>query len=131
MKIIKAGVLYFVVVFGTGFVLGTIRVLWVVPHSGTRIAELMETPIIFGVTILTARWVIQRCAIPHTPYKRLGVGFVALGLLLVSEFSLVLWFRGLTISECFASKDPVSGTVYYVMLVIFALMPLLVARHQD
>jgi hypothetical protein len=130
MKIIKAGVLYFAVVFGTGFVLGTIRVLWVVPHFGKRIAELMETPIMLAVTILTARWVIRRLAIPRTPSKRLGVGFVALGLLLVSEFSLVLWLRGLTISEYLAGRDPVSGTTYYVMLGIYAIMPLLVARQQ-
>jgi hypothetical protein len=131
MKIIKAGVLYFAVVFGAGFALGTIRVLWAVPHYGTRIAELMEAPIMFGVTILTARWVIRRLAIPRTPSKRLGVGFIALGFLLVSEFSLVLWLRGLTISEYLSGRDPVSGTVYYMMLGIFAIMPLLVAKQQD
>ena len=131
MKIIKAGVLYFAVVFGAGFALGTIRVLWAVPHYGTRIAELMEAPIMFGVTILTARWVIRRLAIPRTPSKRLSVGFIALGFLLVSEFSLVLWLRGLTISEYLAGRDPVSGTVYYVMLGIFAIMPLLVGKQQD
>ncbi len=131
MKIIKAGALYYAVVFGTGFVLGTIRVLWVVPYFGTRMAELMETPIMFMVTILAARWVIRRLAIPRTPPKRLGVGFVALGLLLVSEFSLVLWLRGIPISDYLAGRDPISGTVYYVMLGIFAIMPLLVARQQD
>jgi hypothetical protein len=106
-------------------------VLWAVPHYGTRIAELMEAPIMFGVTILTARWVIRRLAIPRTPSKRLGVGFIALGFLLVSEFSLVLWLRGLTVSEYLAGRDPVSGTVYYVMLGIFAIMPFLVAKQQD
>ena len=44
MPILKAGVLYFALVFGAGFVLGTIRTLWVVPRVGTRKAELMETP---------------------------------------------------------------------------------------
>jgi uncharacterized membrane protein len=51
--------------------------------------------------------------------------------LLASEFSLVLWLRGLTISEYLAGRDPISGTVYYVLLGIFAIMPLLVARQQD
>ena len=31
LPILKAGVLYFVLVFGAGFVLGTIRTLWIVP----------------------------------------------------------------------------------------------------
>ena len=44
MSILKAEVLYFALVFGAGFVLGTIRTLWVVPRFGTRMAELMETP---------------------------------------------------------------------------------------
>ena len=45
MHILKAGVLYFALVFGTGFMLGPILILWVVPRFGARIAELMEAPI--------------------------------------------------------------------------------------
>lgn len=129
MRVLKAGVLYFALVFGTGFVLGTIRILWVVPRFGTRMAELMETPIMFVVTIVAARWIVRRLAVPSTPSSRLGMGCVALGLLLIWEFTLVLWLRGLSISDYLASLDPVSGTVYYVMLGVFAMMPLLVARR--
>ena len=126
---IKAGALYFALVFGAGFVLGSIRVMWVVPRIGERTAELMETPIMLVVTILAARWVAGRLAVPPSPVMRLGVGCVALGLLLLAEFTLGLWLRGLTISEYFASRDPVSGAVYVAMLGVFALMPLLVARR--
>jgi len=128
MQILKAGVIYFALVFGAGFVLGPIRILWVVPRFGTR-NELMETPIMFVVSIVAARWVVRRLAVPSTASSRLGVGCVALGLLLVAEFTLVLWLRGLSISEYLASRDPVSETVYYVMLGVFAIMPLLVARR--
>jgi hypothetical protein len=129
MRIVKAGVLYFAIVFGAGFVLGPIRILWAVPRYGTRVAELMETPIMLVVTIVAARWIVRRLALPSTPSIRLGMGFLALGLLLVAEFTLVLWLRGLSISEYLASRDPVSGTVYYVLLGVFALMPVLVARR--
>jgi hypothetical protein len=88
----------------------------------------MEAPIMLGVTILAARWLIGRLALLPTASVRLGMGCVALDLMLVVEFTLVLWLRGLSISEYLASRDPVSGTVYYVMLEIFAIMPLLVAR---
>jgi hypothetical protein len=131
MRILKAGVLYFALVFGAGFVLGTIRTLWIVPRVGARMAELMETPIMLVITIFAARWTVRRLVVPSTPPARLGMGFVALGLLLVAEFTLVLWLRGLTIREYFASRDPVAGTVYYVMLAVFAVMPLLVARRGD
>jgi len=129
MPILKAGVLYFALVFGAGFVLGTIRTLWVVPRVGTRMAELMETPIMLVVTIVAARWTVLRLAVAFTPPSRLGMGFIALGLLLVAELTLVLWLQGMSIREYFASRDPVAGTVYYVMLAVFAVMPLLLARR--
>jgi hypothetical protein len=129
MKILKSGALYFVIVFGAGFVLGPIRTLWAVPHFGTRMAELMETPIMLVVTILAARWVVRRLAVPPKALSRLGMGCIALGLMLIAEFGLVLWLRGLSISEYLASRDPVSGTVYYVMLGVFCIMPLLVSRR--
>jgi hypothetical protein len=129
MRIMKAGVLYFALVFGAGFVLGPIRIPWVVPRFGTTIAELMEAPIMFVVIIVVARWIVRRLAVPSTLSIRLGMGCVALGLLLVAEFTLVLWLRGLSISDYLASRNPVSGTVYYVLLGVFAIMPLLVARR--
>jgi hypothetical protein len=129
MQMLKAGVLYFALVFGAGFVLGPIRILWAVPRFGTRMAELMETPIMFVVIILAARWIIRRFSVPSTQSRRLGMGCMALGLLLVAEFTLVLWLQGLSIADYLASRDPVSGTVYYLMLGVFAIMPLLMARR--
>ncbi len=129
IQILKAGLLYFALVFGAGFLLGPIRILWVAPRFDTRMAELMETPIMFLVILIAARWVVRRLAVPSTPTRRLGMGCVALGLLLAAEFSLVLWLRGLSIREYLATRDPVSGTVYYLMLGVFAIIPLLVARR--
>jgi len=67
MPILKAGGLYFALVFGAGFVLGTIRTLWVVPRVGTRMAELMEAPIMLVVTVVAARWTVLRLAVAFTP----------------------------------------------------------------
>ncbi len=129
MHTLKAGAAYFALVFGAGFVLGSIRVLWVVPRFGERTAELMETPLMLVVTVLAARWITRRLVAPPTRSTRLGVGFVALGLLLVAEFTVVFWLRGLTIDQYFASRDPVAGAAYIVMLGVFAMMPLLVGRR--
>lgn len=129
MQILKAGVFYFALVFGAGFVVGPIRLMWAVPRFGTRIAELMEAPIMFIVTILAARWIVRRLALPPTVSIRLGTGSIALGLMLAAEFAFVLRLRGLTISEYLVTRDPVSGTIYYLMLALFTIMPLLVARR--
>jgi len=129
MQIVKAAVLYFAFVFGAGFLLGPIRILWAVPRFGVRWAELMETPIMIVVTFVAARWIVRRLALPPAPSVRLGVGSLALLLVLGAEFTVVLWLRGLSIREYFASRDPVSGTVYYAALALFAIMPLFVARR--
>jgi hypothetical protein len=89
----------------------------------------MEAPIMLLVIILAARWVARRLALASRPTTRLAVGCVGLGLLLVAELTMVLWLRGLTMSEYVSSRDPVAGTVYLVMLGVFAVMPLLVARR--
>jgi hypothetical protein len=128
MPILKAGVLYFGLVFAAGFVLGTIRTLWVVPHVGMRMAELLEAPIMLVVTISAARWTVLRLSVPRASSVRLAMGFIALVLMLVAEFGFVLWIRGLSIRDYLATRDPVSGMVYYLMLLVFAAMPLLVGR---
>ena len=129
MQILKAGLLYFVFVFGAGFVLGTIRTLWIAPRFGARTAELMEAPIMFVITVLAARWVVRHLLLPFTLATRLGVGSVALAFLLAVEFTVVLWLRGLTIGEYIRQRDPVAGTVYILMLGVFAAMPAFVARR--
>jgi hypothetical protein len=129
MKVLKAAILYFVLVLGAGFILGPIRILWVVPRLGARTAELMETPIMIAVIIISARWIVRRFAVPTATAPRLGMGCFALGLMLVAEFVLMLQLRGLSMSEYLATRDPISGTVYYVSLGVFAVMPLLVSRR--
>ena len=99
MQILKAGVLYFVLVFAVGLVLGTIRTVWLVPRVGARAAELMETPIMLIVTIITARWLVARLAVPSMPSARLGMGCIALILMLVAEFGFMHWIRGLSIRD--------------------------------
>jgi len=117
---------YISLAFGAGFVLGTIRTLWVVPRVGSRTAELMEMPIMLVVTIVAARWTVLRLSVPMMWSARLEMGCIALVLMLIAEFGFVLWIRGLSIKEYFATRDPVSGTAYYLLLIVFAIMPRLV-----
>jgi hypothetical protein len=130
LQTLKAGVLYFGVVFGAGFVLGPIRILWAVPRFGPRLAELMEMPVMLVVVVVAARTMVRRLAVPASPLHWLGMGCVALALLLTAEFTLVLRLQGLSIPEYVAGRDPVSGLVYAGMLGAFAIMPLLVARSR-
>jgi hypothetical protein len=49
---IKAGLAYFALVFGAGFVLGVLRVSFLVPRFGERIAELGEMPLMLAVIVI-------------------------------------------------------------------------------
>ena len=101
---------------------------WVVPRFGERLAELMEMPIMLGVVIIAARWVVLRLAVPAIPSRRLSMGCIALAMLLAAEFGFVLRLRGLSIKEYFATMDPISGTAFFAMQGVFAIMPLIVGR---
>jgi hypothetical protein len=126
---LKLGALYFGLVFAAGFALGAARVVWIVPRVGERVAELLEMPVMLAVTVLAARWVAGRLGEPRTRGVLVGVGCVGLALLLSAELTLVLWVRKLSLPEYLAGRDAVSGAAYLLMLGLFALMPLLVARR--
>lgn len=129
--VFKSGLLYFAVVFGCGFVLGLIRILWAVPRFGDRTAELMEAPLMLVATVLAARWIVRRFARSSSSAGLLGVGFLALALLLTTELTVVLSLRGLTFEEYLRSRDPLAGGVYVVLLLLFAFMPLLMGRFTE
>jgi len=58
------------------------------------------------------------------------MGCIALSLMLLVEFSVVLWIRGLTIRGYFVARDPVSGTVYFLTLGAFAVIPIFAGRQR-
>jgi hypothetical protein len=128
-RVFQAGAVYFALVFAAGVGLGVARVVWLVPRLGGTAAELLEMPVMLAVTVLAARWTVRWFGVPPVRGRRLAVGLVALGLLLLAELTIVLRLRDLTLGEYVASRDPVSGTVYLVMLAVFALMPAAVARR--
>lgn len=131
MNPLKAALAYFAYVFGAGFLLGSVRVPLLVPRFGERVAELVEMPIMFGVILYSARWIVRRFHLAPAPSVRLRVGGIALGLLLLAELSLMSWLQGISLSQYLGQRDPVSGSVYAFLLLVFAAMPLLVRRMSS
>ena len=128
MRWIKAGLFYFALVFGAGFLLGIVRQLILIPRMGVMWAELLEMPFMFVAIVLATRWVVGRMSVPAKAGPRLTIGLTALSLLVAAELGLVLRLRGLTLAEYIESREPVSGTVYLLMLGVFAAMPWLLAK---
>ena len=123
MRRFKAGMLYFAIVLGTGFILGVVRVPFLVPRLGERYAELAEMPIMFVVIVIAARHIVRRYALDPDAGIRLQVGFLALALAVSAELLLVVLTQSRSIAQYIASRDPVSGSVYLLLLLLFALMP--------
>ncbi len=49
--------------------------------------------------------------------------------MLAAELALVAWQRDKSIRQHLAGRDPVPGSVYHVLLGVFAAMPALVQRR--
>lgn len=122
MQILQTAARYFLLVFGAGFMLGTGRVLILVPLLGERTAELLEMPLMLAVIIAAARWVV-RYKLDGRQSSALAVGFIAMGFVLLADLAVGVWLRGMSPTEVFMNRDPVSGAAYYAALLLFAVMP--------
>ena len=129
-QILQAAVLYFLLVFGAGFVLGTGRVLFLVPLLGERAAELLEMPLMLGIMVAAARWLVRHRLDDGRLSSALSVGFIAMGLVLIADLVVGMWLRGLSAAEVFMNRDSVSGTAYYASLLLFAVMPAILAHRR-
>ena len=121
--LVKAGLAYFAIVFSAGFMLGMVRVPFLVPHFGQRISELIELPFMLAAIFIAARWIVRLFDLRRRPLLALSIGTFAAVLLILVEFSVILCVRGLTLSEFLATRDPIAAAFYYVAVAIFAGMP--------
>jgi hypothetical protein len=120
----KAGALYAIVVFLIGFILGTTRVLLVVPCLGATIAVIVEAPI-----ILTASWFVCRSCVdrldvtPMVPARSL-MSVVAFLVLMSAEFGLGVVF-GRSLVDQLSAYRSIPGAIGLAAQVIFAGFPVI------
>ncbi len=125
-----ATAVWFGVVFGAGFVLGTLRVLFVEPWAGARTAQLAEMPVMVGIAFVLARWLHRRA--PYlSPRARVRVGVFAMAFLLVLERGIGFATRGDRPFDLLLGADPWVGTGFVLALVVVAVLPWWVARREE
>lgn len=127
-SVLRSAAAYFGLVFGVGFVLGSLRVPFLVPRIGARAAELCEMPLMLAAVFLSAGFVVRRNCHAIGPRGWLAVGALTVALLIAAELLLAVVIAGRGIGAALADRDPVSGTVFLGMLLITAAMPWL--RHR-
>ncbi|MGE3978869.1 MAG: hypothetical protein AB7F94_14975 [Nitrospira sp.] len=130
-QVLKAGTIYFLVAVGTEFVLEVIRLQVVALHVGERLAEMLEIPNVLLATIIGARWVVDRFTLPPLPGIRLGVGLVALCLMLISEWTVIQTLQSLSVEGYVTSQDAAVGTIPVGALGVLTVMPFLVGYRWE
>lgn len=123
-----AGAVYFLALFGLGFVLGTIRVLILVPYVGELIATAAELPIMLGASFFVCRWVLGRWRVSPTPSIRWMMAIWFLGLLLGFETLLGLTFFGRSISQQWVALLTFAGLLGLSAQILAGLLPVFLAN---
>ena len=128
-RIIKAALAYFVTVFGLGFLLGTVRVLLIIPRIGETAAVLLEVPVMLAASWVAARWCVRRFAVPARVAPRLAMGFLAFALVMVAELALALLLFGQSAAQHFNAYRHFAGAMGLAAQLGYALFPALLRRR--
>jgi hypothetical protein len=131
VQVLRSGAVYFLVSLGSGVVFEVIRLQVVALHVSEKLAGMLEIPNTLLAAIIGARWAVDRFALPPLPGIRLGVGLTALVLWLIGEWAVVLPLHGLSLSESFASREPIVGLVPFGALAVLVVMPLLAGYRWE
>lgn len=122
---VKSGAYYFALIFALGFVLGTVRVLWLVPTISERYAVLAELPVMLTASWFAARWLVRRFGLVELR-ARAVMGVVGFILLMLAEVGLAVALFGQSPGDWVKSVFAMPGVIGLMGQVLFALMPVLV-----
>ena len=128
MTIAAAALLYFLAVFGTGFALGSIRVLLLEPRLGAVAATLCEAPLLLLAMIAAASWIPRLLRMPTGTGAMLAMGLGGLALQQAADLIVGTALRGISALDQLARLASPEGAIYAALLVLFALMPAIVDR---
>lgn len=117
----RAALAYWASVFALGFVLGTARVLLLVPRLGEVGATLVELPVMLAASWFIAGKVVRRLALARG--AALAAGLAAFALLLAAELATGLLAFGLSPREWLAGLGRPAGALGLAGQAGFALMP--------
>lgn len=123
-NVLKAGGFYFLGVFTLGFVLGSMRIFFLAPHTGPVIAVLIEIPVMLLFSWFFCRFLTGRFAIPPEPYERLVMGFIAFACLMTGEALIAVLMQQGQMTDFFMTFDLPENRIGLGGQIAFALFPL-------
>lgn len=121
----KAGAIYFAVVFAAAFAIGVVRTLWVTPLIGAAGAVMLELPLVLAISWIVSLYVTKKFSVSPEPLPRVVMGCVAFMLLMVAEMALSVLLFGRSIGDYMSSFAAASVQIGLAGQIGFALIPLL------
>jgi hypothetical protein len=119
---------YFLGLFALGFVLGTIRVIFVAPSVGELAATIAEVPVMLAAAYFMCSWAIRHWQVPPAIAVRLAMVPWFLALLFTFEALLGATLFGRSVAAQWAALGSPAGLVGISAQIIAALLPLFVGR---
>jgi hypothetical protein len=120
-----AGLAYFAVVFTAGFILGIVRVTFVLPYVSEIIAVAIELPLILLISWLACRLIVRRQGVAGTIAARGLMGLTAFVLLIAAELVLGTIGLGRTLTEQLARYRLTPELLGLIGQLLFAAFPLI------
>jgi hypothetical protein len=124
-KWVSAGAIYFAVIFALGFVLGTIRVFVTAPITGDLWATLIELPVMLSASWWWCVQTMKHFQVAPKFAVRVGVGLLALTLLLGAEAALSVAAFGRDLETHFAGYMKAGPMLGLLAQLAFAAFPFL------
>ncbi len=110
-------------VFAAGFVLGTLRVLFLAPRLGETAAVLAELPVIVLVSWVVCGRLVSRFAVAAAAGPRLTMGAAAFILLMAEELALSILGFGRSAAEHWQHYRTLAGALGLGGQIVFAAFP--------
>ncbi len=130
-----AGASYFLILFAFGFVLGTLRTIFVVPRIGELGATLAELPFMLIAALFACRWMLRRWQVPPDLAVRCSMTLCFLLLLALFETVGGAALFGRTMADQWAALITEAGLFGLSAQIIAAMLPVIflgrrIAKHS-
>ena len=122
-RAIKAGSVYFLLLYVIGFLLGATRELLLAPRFGVAVASAVEAVPMFAAIIHFAPLIARRFGVAPKSGGRIVMGLFGLTLLIGAEIAMTRAMRGLSPEQWLAHFASFEGVIYAALLLAFAAMP--------
>jgi hypothetical protein len=122
---VKAGLLYCVVVFAAGFVLGAMRTVAVAPLAGSLVAVTLEAPVMLAISWHACGWAAERLDVTPRLLDRLLMGGIAFAVVIGAEAMTGLLANGRSIPDYFRHHGESALLLGLMAQLGFAVFPTL------